>query len=106
MGTRIELTELTPFGRVPLREVTLQLTPHDNVAVAKAALRPGTTLICDDEVSTPIPVRQFIPTGVLADLDIRSKIVAIGPRLGRFASPIAFSHNLLHHSQERIGPCG
>lgn len=43
---------------------------------------------------------------VLAELHIRSEIVAAGPRLGRFASPITFGHNLLHHSQERIGPCG
>jgi hypothetical protein len=57
-------------------------------------------------VITEILGQDAAQMAVLADLDIRSKIVAIGPRLGRFASPIAFRHNLLHHSQERIGPCG
>ena len=46
----------------------------------------------------------FQPVPVLAELHIRSKIGTIGPHLGRFASPIAFSRNLLHRSQERIGP--
>ena len=101
MSTRLELTQLTPSGRVPLREVTLQLTPHDNVAVAKAALRPGTTLICDDEVSTPIPVRQFIPTGhkiALQDVVSGAPVLRYGQIIGFASQPIVAGDHVHTHN--------
>jgi altronate hydrolase len=87
MNPHIELTELPPSGPVPLGDVTLRLTPRDNVAVAKVALRPGTILIAEDDARTPIPVRQFIPNGH----KIALQAVAPGAPVLRYGYIIGFA---------------
>jgi altronate dehydratase len=101
MNTKIELTELTPSGRVPLRKVTLQLTPQDNVAVVKTALRPGTTLIYEDEAGTHISVRQFIPDGhkiALQDLASGAPVLRYGQIIGFASQPIRAGDHVHTHN--------
>ena len=101
MSTRIEFTELTPSGRVPLSEVTLQLTPQDNVAVAKVALRPGITLISKGEAGPHIPVRQFIPNGhkiALQDLAPGAPVLRYGQIIGFADQPIVAGDHVHTHN--------
>ena len=118
MDTRIELTELTPSGRVPLHEVTLRQTPHDNVAVARVTLRPGTTLLGDNEVDSPVPVRQFIPSGhkiALQAVTPGEPVVRYGQIIGFASQPIAagdhvHTHNVVvkpvEHAATFVSPVG
>ncbi len=101
MSTTIGLTELTPSGRVPLREVTLQLSPRDNVAVAKVALRVGMTLIDEDEAGTHIPVRQFIPNGhkiALQDTASGAPVLRYGQTIGFASQPIIAGEHVHTHN--------
>lgn len=101
MTTTIGLTELTPSGRMPLREVALRLSLRDNVALAKVGLRSGTTLIAEDEMNRDIPVQQFIPGGhkiALQDIPLDAPLLRYGQIIGFASQPISAGEHVHTHN--------
>jgi altronate dehydratase len=69
-------------------------------------LRPGTTLICDDEAGTPIPVRQFIPAGhkiALQDVAAGAPVLRYGQIIG-FASQAILAGDHVHTHNVVVKP--
>lgn len=63
--TRAKCRDAIPSDSIPLGELVVHLHPSDNVAIAKVALQPGTTLSWAPTASRPVRiiVRQLIPAG-------------------------------------------
>lgn len=81
----IELTDLSPAGRVPLDDVALRLNPADNVAIAKIPLQMGTILLTAD--AGEVPVMGLIPSGH----KVAIRPIATGDPVRRYGQIIGFA---------------
>jgi altronate dehydratase len=97
----LNLSEFTPAGRVSLREVAVHLNLNDNVAIAKTALRPDTTLVLDD--SSEVITCAFIPSGhkiALTAIPVGEVILRYGQIIGFAADEIAPGDHVHTHNVE------
>lgn len=91
MNSPIQLNELSPSGRIALRQVALHLNPDDDVVIAKATLRPDTILVLEDG-QTEVPLRAVIPAGHKIALNA----IPAGNPVRRYGQIIGFAEEDIH----------